>query len=326
MTTRFRRMLPLAGAAMLSIFAASAAFADTFPSKPVKLIVAFPPGGGADTIGRLIANKLSEIWGQPVVVENHPGAGGMIGAGVAKSAAPDGYSISIATASTALQIAQTTDSPIELARDFEPITLVATAPMMITVHNDLEVGSFAELVELAKNEPGKLNYGGAGQGGVGQFAGELLKLKTGADMTYISYAGGGPAVTALMGKEVDLVILDTSAVAAQLRAGAVRSLAAAADERFPLLPDVPTAGELGVDDFVVTAWYGMFAPAGTPADIIEVLHKGLIEALGDEDVKSKIEGVALAVTPTTPEELTSFMEREIGQFEEVIAATGFGKN
>lgn len=311
------RSLLVATLAMLS--ASLAVAAQTYPSRPVTLIVTFPPGGGADIMGRVLAQKLSEKWHQPVVVENRPGAGGLLGSAIAARAKPDGYTLLLMTASVPVAVLNADKPSFDPLVDFDPITLLAKAPMLIVANNNLKANTLPELVSLAANTPGKLSYGGTAQRGVGNMVAELLKPQLGLDMQLIPYTGGGPALTALLADEVPMVILDPSGALAHIKAGDLKPIVAISRERFPLLPDVPGLGEYGINDTEVFASYGIVAPKGTPPEIIEQVSKDFNETLKLPDVVERLVTSGQLGVGSTPAQYGEFLHTEYKQFQKATA-------
>lgn len=305
-------LLFAAGALLLS----QASMAESYPVRPVSLIVPFPPGGGADVLGRVLSQKLSQKWGQPVVVENRPGAGGLLGSAVGAQAKADGYTIVLMTAGTSLSLVQSSKRPFDLLKDFDAVSLLARAPMLVVANSKVEANTLPELVSMSSKTEGKLSYGGTGQGGAGNLAGELLKKRLGLDMVFIPYSGAGPAVTALLSEEVPLVILDPGGTLPYIKDGKLKALASISKERFALLPDLPSLADYGIHDIEINASYGVVAPKGTPREVIKKISDDLSEALQQPDVQER-----LAITGQIPvggdaDEYAAFLAAEYKQFEE----------
>src|SRR5205085_4512805 len=243
--------------------------AQTFPAKPVKLVVPFPPGGPLDAAGRAIADKLTQTWGQPVVVDNKPGAGGNIGADLVAKSPPDGYTVVMGALSThAVNPSLYPTMPYDAAKDFAPITLVAVTPNVLVVNPSLPVHSVKELIAYAKANPGKLSFGSGSNGSAGHLAGELFKVDAGVDMTHIPFKGGAPATQALLAGDTQLMFDNLANAMPQVKAGKLRALAVTTAERSKLAPDLPTMAEAGLRGFDISTWFGLLAPAGTPPDVI----------------------------------------------------------
>ncbi|MCO8167504.1 tripartite tricarboxylate transporter substrate binding protein [Pseudomonas sp. 21LCFQ02] len=312
MNKLWRSLLCTTGALLLTSISA---FAETYPSRPVSLIVPFPPGGGADVLGRVIAQKLSEKWDQPVVVENRPGAGGLLGATVGAHAKPDGYTLVLMTASISLGVVQAPKRPFDPLTAFDAVALLAKAPMLVVANPKLKVKTLPELVALAKKTREKLSYGGTGQGGAGNLAGELLKKRLGLDMVFIPYSGAGPAVTALLADEVPLVILDPGGTMTYIKEDQLQPIATVSKERFALLPEVPSLAEYGVSDVEINASYGVVAPKGTPSAITEKIAKELATVLSLPDVRERLTMNGQVAVGGSPEDYAKFLAAEYKQFE-----------
>lgn len=290
--------------------------AETWPVRPVSLIVPFPPGGGADVLGRVLAQKLSENWGQPVVVENRPGAGGLLGSTVGAQARADGYTLVLMTAGTSLSLVQAAKRPFDLLQDFDAVSLLARAPMLVVANAQVAANTLPELVSLAGSTTGKLSYGGTGQGGAGNLAGELLKKRLGLDMVFIPYAGAGPAVTALLSDEVPLVILDPGGTLPYIKDGKLKALASISKERFALLPDLPSLGDYGIDDVEINASYGVVAPKGTPPEVIKKISADLADALQQPDVQQRLAITGQLAVGGDAQQYATFLAAEYRQFEQ----------
>lgn len=323
MSDRFTQTRALLLAAAATLLAATSAIAADFPEKPVTFLVPFPPGGGADVLARVTAKQLSEKWKQPVVVENRPGAGGLLGLGVGAQAPADGYTLILTTAGTTLLYAQAKETGFDLIKDFQAVSLLAKSPMMIVARKDFPAENLAQLTELAKKTPGKLNYGGTGQGGVGNLAGELLRKRLGLDLVYIPYNGAGPTVTALLGNEIPFVILDPGGTLPQIKAGTLKALSVLSGTRFPLLPDVRSLPEDGIDDIQLDASYGVVVPKGTPDDIVKRISEGFSEALKSEEVKERLLTAGLEGVGSTPSDYATFLTREYEGFYKAVRTVGF---
>jgi tripartite-type tricarboxylate transporter receptor subunit TctC len=265
-----------------------------YPDKPVRFVVPYPPGGGTDVIARIVQERLGAALGQPIVIENKGGAGGSVGTEAVAKAAPDGYTVLFTLSSHTINPAIYPKLPFDTAKDFEPVGTVASLPQVLVAHPSVPAGSLAELVALAKGKPGSLSYASVGNGSPGHLAGELFKLRTGADMTHIPYKGGGPAVTDVMGGQVPLLWVSIPAAAQHVKSGKLRALAVSTLKRSAAFPDVPTVSEAGgaalsaLVGFEVDSWYAMFVPAKTPRAIVERLNKALNAALADAGVRDKL--------------------------------------
>ena len=296
--------------------------AEDFPAKPIRLIVPFPPGGPNDIIARVIGQRMSEIVHQPIVIDNRGGQAGVLGTDAIAKSAPDGYTIGIVSAS-ALSISPTMEKvAYDVARDFAPITLVATVPEMLVVASSVPARDTKELVALAKAEPGKLNFASAGTGGITHLAGELFKLTAKIDIVHVPYRGAAPAINDLLGQQVQMAFLDLPVILPHIKAGTLRAIVLGAKERVPTAPDVPTTAEVGMPDILIENWYGMIGPAGTPPPIIDRLNRVATEAMADPAVKEKLADQGLALVPQTPEQFRAYIASETARWAKVIKDAG----
>ena len=262
-------LLALLAVPLASLVGPAPAAAQAFPNKPVRLVVPFPPGGPLDTVGRALAQKLTEAWGQSVIVDNRPGAGGNIGADLVAKAAPDGYTVVMGALSThAVNPSLYAKMPYDAVKDFAPITLVAITPNVLVVNPSLPVNSVRELVAYAKANPGKLAFGSGSNGSAGHLAGELFKADTGTDLLHVPFKGAAPAMQALLSGDIQLMFDNLASASAQVKAGKLKALAVTTARRSPLAPDLPTMAESGVPGFDISTWFGLLAPAGTPPEIV----------------------------------------------------------
>ena len=282
----------------------------------------FPPGGPNDIIARVIGQRMSEIVHQPIVIDNRGGQAGVLGTDAIAKSAPDGYTIGIVSAS-ALSISPTMEKvAYDVARDFAPITLVATVPEMLVVASSVPARDTKELVALAKAEPGKLNFASAGTGGITHLAGELFKLTAKIDIVHVPYRGAAPAINDLLGQQVQMAFLDLPVILPHIKAGTLRAIVLGAKERVPTAPDVPTTAEVGMPDILIENWYGMIAPAGTPPPIIDRLNRVATEAMADPAVKEKLADQGLALVPQTPEQFRAYIASETARWAKVIKDAG----
>jgi tripartite-type tricarboxylate transporter receptor subunit TctC len=296
--------------------------AEDFPAHPIRLIVPFPPGGPSDIIARVIGQRMSEIAKQPVLIDNRGGQGGVLGTDVLAKAKPDGYTISISSAG-ALAISPTMEKiAYDPLKDLQTVTLVAKVPEMLVVANDVPAKNMAELVALAKAQPGKLNFASSGPGSLPHLAGELLKLTARIDIVHVPYRGAAPAVNDLLGQQVQMVFLDLPILLPQIRSGGLRAIALGAPERAPTAMDVPTTTEVGMADVQAENWYGMVAPAGTPAPIVAKLNEIAAEAMRDPGVKEKLAIQGAELIGDSPEHFHAFLESEIARWAKVIKDAG----
>jgi len=298
------------------------AAAQDFPSKPIKLIVPFPPGGPNDIIARVVGQRMSELTKQPIVVENRSGQAGVLGTDAVAKAAPDGYTIGIVSASALVINPFMEKVPYDVNKDIAPITLNVTVPEMLVVAGNVPANNMAELIALAKAQPGKLNFASAGIGGLPHLAGELFKLTAKLEIVHVPYRGAAPAINDLLGQQVQMTFLDLPVILPHIKAGSLRPIALAAPARSPTAPDVPTTAEVGMPDLLIENWYGMIAPGGTPEKIVKELNRIANEAMADPGVKAKLGDQGLTVAGDTPEHFRGFIESESKKWAKVIKDAG----
>jgi tripartite-type tricarboxylate transporter receptor subunit TctC len=298
------------------------ASAQNFPAKPIKLIVPFPAGGPNDIIARVIGQRMSELSGQPVLIDNRGGQGGVLGTDAVAKAAPDGYTIAISSAG-ALAISPSMERvAYDTLNDLTPVTLVATVPEMLVVATNLPAKDIGELIALAKAQPGKLNFASSGPGSLPHLAGELFKLTARIDIVHVPYRGAAPAVNDLLGQQVQMTFLDLPVLLPQVKAGALRPIAVGSAERAPTAPDVPTTAEAGFPDLRIENWYGMVAPKGTPKEIVTALHGLATKAMADPAVKEKLAAQGATLVGDEPEHFRSFIADETKKWAKVIKDAG----
>lgn len=313
----------LACAVCVGTLFAGAAVGQTYPSQPVRLVVPYPAGGPTDVLGRVIAQKLTESLGQPVVVDNRPGASGNIGSDVVAKATPDGYTLVLGNNAThATNESLFPNMPYRTLRDFAPIVLVATVTNMVTVNPSVPAKSIAELVALAKQQPGKLNYGSTGNGSAAHLIGELFKGTAGIDLVHVPYRGSAPAVTDLLSGQVQIMFATLPTVLAHVQADKLRGLAITAAKRLPSLPNVPTLAEAGYPGLVADAWFGLFAPANTPAAIIARLNAETAKGLQAADAREALAKQGFELTSSTPAQFTEHVRSEVAKWAKVIKDSG----
>lgn len=296
--------------------------AEDFPARQIRLIVPFPPGGPNDIIARVIGQRMSEIARQPVIIDNRGGQGGVLGTEALAKATPDGYTIAISSAG-ALAISPTMERvAYDPLKDLQAVTLVAKVPEMLVVATNVPAKNMAELVALAKAQPGKLNFASSGPGSLPHLAGELLKLTAKIDIVHVPYRGAAPAMNDLLGQQVQMVFLDLPILLPQIRSGGLRAIAIGAPERAPTAMEVPTTTEVGMPDLQAENWYGMVAPAGTPAPIVERLNQIATEAMRDPTVKEKLAIQGATLVGDDPAHFHAFIESEIARWAKVIKDAG----
>ncbi len=298
------------------------AAAQDFPNKPIRLIVPFPAGGPNDIMARVIGQRMSELTRQPVLIDNRGGQAGVLGTDAVAKSNADGYTIGIVSAS-ALAISPTMEKvPYDVSKDFAPITLVATVPEMLVVASNVPAKNMAELVALAKAQPGKLNFASAGVGGLPHLAGELFKLTAKIDIVHVPYRGAAPAINDLLGQQVQMAFLDLPVLLPHIKAGTLQPIALGAPQRVPTAPDVPTTAEVGMPDLLIENWYGMVAPAKTPEAIVAALNRIANEAMADPSVKEKLADQGLTLAGDTSEHFRGFIDAETKKWAKVIKDAG----
>ena len=312
----------LTGLALLLLPALASA--QDFPNKPIKLIVPFPPGGPNDIIARVVGQRMSELIKQPIVIENRGGQGGVLGTDAIAKAAPDGYTIGIVSASSLVINPTMENVPYDVARDFAPVTLVTTVPEMLVVASNVAARDMGELVALARSQPGKLNFASAGVGGLPHLAGELFKLTAKIDIVHVPYRGAAPAINDLLGQQVQMAFLDLPVLLPHIKSGTLRPIALGAPKRAPTSPEVPTTAEVGMPDLLIENWYGMIAPAGTPANIVNLLNRVTNEAMSDPQLAQKLADQGLTVAGDTPEHFRDYIGAESRKWAKVIKDAGIG--
>jgi tripartite-type tricarboxylate transporter receptor subunit TctC len=308
--------------ALTALLLPALATAEDFPDKPIRLIVPFPAGGPNDIIARVVGQRMSELFKQPVVIENRGGQGGVLGTDAVAKAKPDGYTIAISSAG-ALAISSSMEKvAYDTLKDLQPITLVATVPEMLVVATNVPANDLKQLIALARAQPGKLNFASTGPGSMPHLAGELLKLTAKIDIVHVPYRGAAPAVSDLLGQQVQMVFLDLPGILPQIRAGALRPIAIGSPERAPTAMEVPTTAELGMPELKIENWYGMVAPAGTPPAIVATLNRVAVEAMRDPVVKEKLASQGTTLIGDTPEHFSVFIAAETKKWADVIRQAG----
>jgi len=316
-----RRLLPLVLAAVALLPAAGAA--QDYPAKPIKIIVPFPAGGPNDIIARAVGQRMQEICGQTVTIDNRGGAAGMLGVDAVAKAEPDGYTVAITSAgSLAIAVSLQEKMPYDPVKDLKPVTLVARVPEMLVVATSVPAANMKELVALAKAKPGSLNFASTGVGSMPHLASELFKLSADIDIVHVPYRGAAPIMNDLLGQQVQMVFLDLPILLPQIQAGKIKPIAIGAMERAATVKDVPTTIEVGYPQIQTDNWYGMVAPVATPAAVVAKLNRIAVDAMHSEEVKQKLAVQGVIVSPTSPEEFAAFIKSEIAKWGKVIAAAG----
>lgn len=318
------RKFILCGAACIvvglgSTEASHAASATAYPTKPVRIIVGFTAGGGTDVAARILAQRLTDTVKQQFVVENRPGASGAIGADLVARAAPDGYTLSVGTTTTHSVVPQLVpNTPYHPVRDFAHVTQIANSPLFLVVHPSTQIRSAADLVKLARSRPDQLNYGCGGVGTTPHMAGELFKLMTNTRMEMVAYKGEAPAITDLLGGQISLIFANFPVVLPHVQAGRLRGVGVTSTTRVPNAPDVPTIAETGVPGYQAGTWFGLFAPAATPREVVAKLNADAVAALTPADVREKIATQGMFVVANSPDDFARFVKTEYDKWGKVI--------
>lgn len=296
--------------------------APEYPTKPIRMILPFAPGGGADLTGRLVAPGLTERLGQPVVMDNRPASSGIIGAEIAARAAPDGHTLMVATSSVAANPSVYKKLPYDIVKDFAPITLAVNSPLVVVVHPSVPAKTMQELIAHARANPNKLNYGSSGAGGSPHIAGEMLKSMAGIHIEHIVYKGIGPVLTALLGNEVQLTFSNLFVAQPHISAGRMRALAITSAERSKVRPEWPTVAESGLPDYQTGLWFGFMAPAATPNAIVRRLNQELVSILTSPEIVNNIRSQGGDVVAGTPEAFSKVLREDIARYGKIIRAAG----
>lgn len=308
-------------AALASIVATGPAAAQEYPSRTVRIVVPFTPGGAVDVLGRIVAERLGAKWKQAVVVENRPGAGTVIATDVVAKSAPDGYTLLLAVTAHSVNATLVAKLPFDPVRDFAPVILAATAPNILVAHPSVPAESVRELIAFAKANPGKLNVGSPGKGTTMHLAAEMFKADAGLEFTIVHYKGTQPSLNALLRGEVSF-LFDAGVSAPMIRAGRLKALAVTSAMRAAILPERPTMAESGMPGFVVTSWYGFLAPAGTPPQVVATINREINDVLKDPEARGRIEKIGLEPTQSTSEEFDRFIREQIEKWGKVVTSSG----
>src|SRR5476649_1686327 len=300
------------------------ALAADYPSRAIKMVVPFAPGGGTDVLGRIIAQRLSEQWGQPVVVENQPGASGGIGTRAAAKAEPDGYTLLMAStgALMAASAALSPDGAFDVNKFFAPITVVAAPPYVLVVKLELPANSPAELIKLAREKPKALSFGSSGIGAASHLSGALFEREAKVEMLHVPYKGTGPAVTDLLGGRIDMMFSPSTTVQAFIASGKLKALATTGAKRSKFFPDVPTVAEAGLPGYESVGWFGLLAPANTPKEIVDKLNKAVVAIMNTDDFKEKLAVHAAEPQPQTPEEFARYINTDVAKWAALVKEQG----
>ena len=312
----FKRFLALAA------FAAMHALAQPYPSKPIRIVVPYPPGGFNDTLGRTLADKMQKDWGQTVVVENRPGANTVIGTDYVAKAPGDGYTLLVVAFPFAVTPSLIRDMPYDTLRDFQPIVLAATSPNMLVVNPDVPIHSVQELIASAKAKPRSLSYASTGNGSSNHISMELFKTMAGVDIVHIPYKGSAPAVTDLLGGQVQVMFDNVPNVLQHVKAGKLRALAVTSGKRTPLAPDVPTVAEAGVPGYDLSVWFGVVAPAATPRDIVQKLNAECLKILAMPEVRERFLAQGVEPVGSTPEQFGEHIRAQMAKWAKVVQDAG----
>jgi tripartite-type tricarboxylate transporter receptor subunit TctC len=305
-------------ALLLSAVVLTAAAQETYPSRPLRFILPFPPGGGTDILGRVIAERLAANLGQPVVIENRGGAGGNVGAEAAARSSPDGYTIVLAAPSLAISPSLYSKLNYDPVKDFAPVSLVATVPNVMVTHPSVPAQTLQEFIALVRSRPGGMNFGSGGSGTSNHLAGELFNIVTGTRLVHVPYKGVNLAMNDVLSGQIHVVVIGVPAAAPHIKAGRLRALALIAPQRAAALPEVPTIAEAGLPDFEVTTWYGVLAPAGTPRPIVARLNAELVKIMHAPDTRERLAAMATDPRTSTPEEFAAYLKQEIAKWGEVV--------
>ena len=317
-----RDFLSVTGTAALAATFSPLTIAQAYATKPIKFVVGFAPGGATDVVGRLMAKKIGDALGQPIIIENKAGGSSNIGAEAVFRAAPDGYTFYVSAITSAINVSLFPKLPFDFAKDFEPVALFANVPNILVVHPSVPATTVKELIELARARPGKLSYASSGSGTSIHLCGELFKMLAKVDMLHVPYKGSAPAMTDMIGGQVQVMFDNMPSALPHVKAGKLRALAVTSAQRSPSAPDVITMGEAGVPGFDVQSWFGLVAPKGTPKDIIARVNAEAVKALATADIKERFLDLGAVPAPMSPEAFGDFIRAEIIRWSEVVKASG----
>ena len=317
-----RDFLSVTGASVLAAEFSPLASAQAYPTKPIKFVVGFAPGGATDVVGRLMAKKIGDALGQPIIIENKAGGSSNIGAEAVFRAAPDGYTFYVSAITSAINVSLFPKLPFDFARDFEPVALFANVPNILVVHPSVPAKTVKELIDLARAQPGKLSYASSGSGTSIHLCGELFKMLAKVDMVHIPYKGSAPAMTDMIGGQVQVMFDNMPSALPHVKAGKLRALAVTSAQRSPSAPEVITMGEAGVPGFDVQSWFGLVAPKGTPKDIIARVNAEAVNALATAEIRERFLDLGAVPAPMSPGTFGDFIRAEIIRWSEVVKASG----
>ena len=326
MTRIVSRATPASARALLCCLCALAvttiAVAQDYPTRPIRMIVSFAPGGGTDTNARIVSQRLSEQLGVQVIVDNRPGAASMLGTELVARASPDGYTLLTASPEFTVNPSLQRKVPYDALKDFAPISQTVSSQYVLSTHPSVPVRTLKEFIAFAKARPGQLNYGSSGVGSANHLAAELLQVSTGIKLVHIPFKGAGPGTIALLGGEISFMFSSTTAAVAHIRAGRLRGIAVTGPNRFAELPNVPTVVEAGIPGFVITGWFGVLAPATTPREIVGRLNAEIVKAVQHPTVRERFAALGTIPVGSTPEEFAAFLRSEIDKWAKVVKASG----
>jgi tripartite-type tricarboxylate transporter receptor subunit TctC len=293
-----------------------------YPVKPVRMVVPLAPGGGSDIVGRIVAQVLTDKWGQPVIVDNRPGAGGTIGNAIVAESAADGYTILVSSSTMAISRSLYRNAPSDIIRDFKPVTLLASQPSIVAIHPALPARSVRELIDLMKAQPGKLSFGSAGNGTASHLANEQFAAAAGVKVLHVPYKSAGLAATALLSGEIQFMVTNMATALPQVKSGRLKGLAVTGAQRLPSVPDLPTAAEAGLPGYEYTTWYAMLLPAGVPAPVAGRIHQDVVGVIRQPQVRARFAAQGLDVHGTSSEEFAAYLKAEVAKWSRVIQVAG----
>lgn len=305
---------------LAAIASSGLAFGQAYPAKAVRMLVPFPPGGGTDYTARLIGQKLSEIWAQPMVIENRPGASTTIASEIVARAVPDGYTLIMASVNHTINPSLYAKIPYDTIKDFAPVTVAVTASYVFVVHPSLPVKSVKELIALARAKPGQFNYASSGSSGPQHLAGEFFKLMSGADLTHVPYKGGGPAVMALLGGHVSVMFSTPVSAMPHIKADRLRALAVTSLARSAAFPDLPTISEAALPGYEAVTWWGILAPARTPSEVVTKIHGDVVRVLQTADTRSRLAAEGVNPSGNSPDQFSQMIRDEIVKMQKIVKA------